>query len=149
MESPAREWVDLETLGRAAERLRTIAHPHRLRMIEMLLVSRFTVGELAKACGIKSHMASEHLRLMQRSGLLSFERDGRKTYYSVCEPQLARLFACATTGLATGPVSSPVTTAPDGLPRALSPSVPGAPLADESPEEGDPPDEHESRRDNA
>jgi DNA-binding transcriptional ArsR family regulator len=88
--------LELDVLSQAAERLRTIAHPHRLRMIQMLLHTRYTVGELADACGIKSHMASEHLRLMQRCGLLTFERDGRKTYYSICEPQLERIMECIT-----------------------------------------------------
>ena len=63
----------LDALEQAAECLKTLAHPHRLRMIQMLLRGRYTVGELAEACGIPSHMASEHLRLMQRCGLLKGE----------------------------------------------------------------------------
>ncbi|QDT36973.1 ArsR/SmtB family transcription factor [Stratiformator vulcanicus] len=86
--------LDLDTLKQAAECLKTVAHPHRLRVIQMLLRGRYTVGELAAACEIPSHMASEHLRLMQRSGLLKSERDGRKTYYEVAEPHLADLMAC-------------------------------------------------------
>ena len=84
----------LEALEQAAECLKTLAHPHRLRMIQMLLRGRFTVGELAEACGIPSHMASEHLRLMQRCGLLKSEKDGRKAYYQITEPHLANIMAC-------------------------------------------------------
>ena len=84
----------LEALGQAAECLKTLAHPPRLRMVQMLLRGRYTVGELAEACGIPSHMASEHLRLMQRCGLLSCEKDGRKAYYAVAEPHLESLMAC-------------------------------------------------------
>ena len=54
----------------------------------------YTVGELAEACEIPSHMASEHLRLMQRCGLLDSERDGRRTYSRVAEPHLADIMAC-------------------------------------------------------
>ena len=86
--------IDLEALGQAAECLRTLAHPHRLRMIQMLLHGKYAVGELAEACKIPSHMASEHLRLMQRCGLLSAERDGRFTYYGVAEPHLENIMAC-------------------------------------------------------
>ena len=57
--------IDLAALSAAAECLKTLAHPHRLRMVQMLLGGRYTVGELAEACEIPSHMASEHLRLMQ------------------------------------------------------------------------------------
>lgn len=88
------ELISLEALGQAAECLRTLAHPHRLRMIQMLLRGRYTVGELADACEIPSHMASEHLRLMQRCGLLDAEKDGRKAYYQIAEPHLADIMAC-------------------------------------------------------
>ena len=86
--------TDLEALTEAAECLRTLAHPHRLRMIQMLDQGRFTVGELAEACDIPSHMASEHLRLMQRSGLLSAEKEGRFVYYSIAESHLANILSC-------------------------------------------------------
>ena len=84
----------LDALAQAAECLKTLAHPHRLRMVQMLLQGRYTVGELAEACGIRSHMASEHLRLMQRCGFLTSEKDGRKAYYRVVELHLANILAC-------------------------------------------------------
>src|ERR1044072_4054407 len=84
----------MKALEQAAECLKTIAHPHRLRMIRMLLRGRYTVGELAETCEIPSHMASEHLRLMQRCSLLTAEKDGRKAYYQFAEPHLANIMAC-------------------------------------------------------
>jgi DNA-binding transcriptional ArsR family regulator len=39
-------------------------------------------------------MASEHLRLMQRCGFLSSQRDGRKVYYQVAEPHLKSILKC-------------------------------------------------------
>ncbi|MBI3862311.1 MAG: winged helix-turn-helix transcriptional regulator [Planctomycetia bacterium] len=84
----------LEALAQAAECLKTLAHPHRLRMIQMLLQGRYTVGQLAEACEIPSHMASEHLRLMQRCGFLTSEKDGRRAYYQIAETHLAEIMAC-------------------------------------------------------
>jgi len=86
--------TSLENLGKAAECLRTLAHPHRLRIVQMLLAGRYTVGELAEACEIPSHMASEHLRLMQRCGFLDMEKEGRRVYYTIAEPHLANIMAC-------------------------------------------------------
>ena len=86
--------LSLESLAEAAECLKTIAHPHRLRMIQLLLHGRYTVGELAEACEIPSHMASEHLKLMQRTGFLAAEKDGRFVYYSVAEQLLASIMNC-------------------------------------------------------
>ena len=86
--------TSLTALAQAAECLRTLAHPHRLRMVQMLLQGRFTVGELAEACEIPSPMASEHLRLMQRCGFLAPEKEGRFVYYTIAEPHLARILDC-------------------------------------------------------
>jgi len=84
----------LAALSDAAECLRTLAHPHRLRMVQMLLQGRYTVGELAEACEIPSHMASEHLRLMQRCGFLAPEKEGRFVYYTIAEPHLGDIMSC-------------------------------------------------------
>jgi ArsR family transcriptional regulator, zinc-responsive transcriptional repressor len=89
-----RDLTPLDALGAAAECLRLLAHPHRLRIVQMLLRDRYTVGDLAAACGIPSHMASGHLRLMQRAGFLTAEKDGRKAFYRVAEPGLAGILAC-------------------------------------------------------
>ena len=84
----------LEALEQAAECLRTLAHPHRLRMVQMLLQGDYTVGELAEACKLPSAMASEHLRLMQRCGFLASEKQGRKVFYQVSEPHLKNILKC-------------------------------------------------------
>lgn len=89
-----RRLTSLEALGQAAECLRILAHPHRLRIVQLLLGGRYTVGALAEACDIASHMASEHLRLMQRCGFLGVEKEGRCVYYTVAEPHLADIMRC-------------------------------------------------------
>ncbi len=86
--------IDLENLRAAAECLRTLAHPIRLRMVQLMLREKLTVGELAEACGIPSHVASEHLRMMQHCGLLARRQDGRRIYYQVAEPTVERLMEC-------------------------------------------------------
>jgi DNA-binding transcriptional ArsR family regulator len=86
--------IELSKLAQAAECLKVLAHPHRLRMIEMLLASRYTVGELAAACEIPSNIASGHLRLMQRCGFLEPQREGRNIYYIITEPCLGKFLAC-------------------------------------------------------
>lgn len=89
-----RPLTPLDALEQAAECLRVLAHPHRLRMVQMLLRGRYAVGELADACEIPSAMASEHLRLMQRCGFLTSVRDGRFIYYEIAERHLASIMKC-------------------------------------------------------
>ncbi|MCF6286025.1 MAG: metalloregulator ArsR/SmtB family transcription factor [Candidatus Hydrogenedentes bacterium] len=91
------ELVSMEGLTQAAECLKTLAHPHRLRMVQMMLRGEHTVGELAEACGIPSHMASEHLGKMKDRGLLKPERRGRQIFYHVADPHLASILGCVET----------------------------------------------------
>jgi len=86
--------IDLNSMQNAAQCLKTVAHPCRLRMIEMLLIRERTVGELADQCDIQSHVASEHLRLMKDRGLLDNRRDGRKVFYRIAEPGLEGIMDC-------------------------------------------------------
>ncbi|MAG55857.1 MAG: transcriptional regulator [Planctomycetes bacterium] len=98
--------IPLQALAEASECLRTLAHPCRLRMVEMLLVQERTVGELADACGIPSHMASEHLRILRDRGLLVADRRGRRVYYAVRESGLASILACVRSRFGPAPESS-------------------------------------------
>ncbi len=100
--STPRTLTDLAALEQAAECLKILAHPHRLRMVQMLLRGQYTVGELADACEIPSPMASEHLRLMQRCGFLDSEKSGRRVYYQVVEPHLENIMACIEQRFGTG-----------------------------------------------
>ena len=84
----------MAALGQAAECLKALAHPVRLRMVQLLLQGKYTVGELAADCVIPDNVASENLRLMQRCGFLASERDGRRVYYHVAEPHLKKIMAC-------------------------------------------------------
>ena len=85
---------DPQAFAQAAECLRTLAHPVRLRMVQLLLHGKYTVGELAEDCGVPDNVASEHLRLMQRCGFFTSEREGRKVFYQVAEPHLQDIMKC-------------------------------------------------------
>lgn len=84
----------VESFGQAAECLKTLAHPVRLRIVQLLLHGRYTVGELAADCKILDNQASDHLRLLQRCGFLTSDREGRRVYYQVAEPHLKQLMGC-------------------------------------------------------
>ena len=63
-------------------------------MVQLLLHGRYTVGELAEDCDVPDNVASEHLRLMQRCGFFTSEREGRKVFYKVAEPHLQDIMSC-------------------------------------------------------
>ena len=83
-----------KALADAAECLRSIAHPTRLRILELLLQGEYTVGELAEHCDALHHVVSEHLGVMRDRGLLDRERRGRCTYYRVVNPGVEGIIDC-------------------------------------------------------
>lgn len=88
------ELLPLEYLKQAAESLKCVSHPHRLRIIEILLSGEYTVDTIARLCALTQPATSGHLRLMEGKGLLKSERRGRTVYYSVAEPQLCGIMEC-------------------------------------------------------
>ena len=82
-------------LHEAAECLKVLAHHKRLEIIAYLMkVTTANVGEIALQCKLNSNVASEHLRLMQRCNLLSSNRNGRNTYYTIEAEELHTIMKC-------------------------------------------------------
>jgi ArsR family transcriptional regulator, zinc-responsive transcriptional repressor len=83
--------LPMEVLIKASECLKTLAHPVRLRMVELLLEEQYTVGELAKVCEVAPNVASEHLRHMQHCGIMKSHREGRQVFYSLTDEMFRSL----------------------------------------------------------
>ncbi len=81
-------------LAEAADCLKVMAHPVRLRIADILMQERVTVGTIAKLCKLPPSQASEHLRLMKACGLLDAAREGRAVYYCIANPSLPGLIRC-------------------------------------------------------
>ena len=69
--------LSMASLEEAAGCLRLLGHPVRLRIVDLLMQGQFQVHQIARFCGLPSHQASEHLRLMQGHGLLTSRRRGQ------------------------------------------------------------------------
>jgi DNA-binding transcriptional ArsR family regulator len=86
--------LPMEMLEDAAECLRVMAHPVRLRIAEILVQGEFPVHQIAAMCELPPNQTSEHLRLMKGRGLLNSRRRGRIVYYAVAGPRLPSLLKC-------------------------------------------------------
>ena len=87
--------LDFEALSQAAECLKALAHPSRLQIVQLLMSGqRYSVNELAEACDLTQPSTSDHLRLMQRCGFLTSQRDGRTVYYEIAEHHLHDIMGC-------------------------------------------------------
>ncbi len=94
MDQQALDLLPTETLQGAAECLKTLGHPARLRIVDILMQGDFPVHEIARLCELPPHQACEHLRLLQSHGLLESRRRGRAVYYRIADPRLPQLLQC-------------------------------------------------------
>lgn len=86
--------IPMERLEQAAAALRVLAHPHRLRICELLLQGRVCVNGIAAHLGIPANAASQHLGILKAHGLLKALRDGKTVYYAVVDPRPGWILGC-------------------------------------------------------
>lgn len=87
-----------ESLKRAAEILRILSHPQRLRIIEILESRQeVPVHFLTETTGFPQAVVSQHLNQMRRTGLLAAERRGKEMWYSISDPRALSILNCICT----------------------------------------------------
>jgi len=90
--------LKVESLQKAAETLKILAHPQRLRLIEILeRETAMPVHVLMEETGFPQAVVSQHLNQMRRVGLLSAERRGKEMWYSITDPRALSILNCICT----------------------------------------------------
>src|SRR5579872_760520 len=74
-----------------AQVAKALGHPHRLEILERLAQGERSVDSVAEQVGLTVANASQHLLLMQRAGLLSSRRDGKRRLYGVSDGSVIQL----------------------------------------------------------
>jgi DNA-binding transcriptional ArsR family regulator len=84
-----------ESLEKAANMLRAIAHPVRISIVGCLEDGkRKTVTEIHKHLGIEQSTASHHLGILKDKGVLSSKREGKNTWYFLKHENLKTVLNC-------------------------------------------------------
>lgn len=78
-----------------ADFFRTLGHPARVRILELLKDGELAVGELQAELEIDSSGASQHLAALRRQGLLESRREGTSVLYRVRDPRIFQLLETA------------------------------------------------------
>ncbi|MCX6278757.1 MAG: metalloregulator ArsR/SmtB family transcription factor [Bacteroidetes bacterium] len=87
--------IDIQKLEMAASRLRAMAHPMRIAIVELLTDNeKLTVTEIYVHLGIEQASASHHLNILKNKGLLESKRDGKMILYSLRIQALTKLIDC-------------------------------------------------------
>ena len=78
-----------------AEFFKTLGHPARIRVLEILRDGERPVAELIPAVGLEASHLSQQLGVMRRANLVQARKVGSNVYYSVAEPLLFELLEVA------------------------------------------------------
>jgi ArsR family transcriptional regulator len=78
-----------------AEFFRTLAHPARIRILEILRDGERAVSELIPEVGIESSHLSQQLGIMRRANLVHSRKQGATVVYSVGNPMIFELLDVA------------------------------------------------------
>ena len=75
--------LDVTKIDKCGDFFRTLSHPKRLKILEILEKGPKCVGDIQKALKIDQPPTSLHLKLLTDIGVLNYKRDGKKTFYSL------------------------------------------------------------------
>jgi len=78
-----------------AELFKALAHPARVRVLEVLAEGEHTVGEMGPLVGIEASHLSQQLAVLRRAGVVASHKDGTTVVYALRDPEIIELLAVA------------------------------------------------------
>jgi ArsR family transcriptional regulator len=80
-----------------AEFFKTLGHPARIRVLELLSEREHAVAEMLPEVGIEPAHLSQQLAVLRRANLVATRKEGSNVYYSLTSPHVAELLQVART----------------------------------------------------
>jgi len=78
-----------------ADLFKALAHPGRVRVLELLAEGECTIGELAAGTGMELSHLSQQVTVLRRAGVVDSRRVKNTVICSLRDPQTAELLAIA------------------------------------------------------
>jgi len=76
---------------RAADFLRAVAHPGRLRVICALIEGERSASDLARRARLMAPALSQHAAVLEAKGLIGRRREAKSVFYSLVAPEAVAL----------------------------------------------------------
>lgn len=73
------------------EKLKAIAHPLRLKILEVLRAGELNVGEIEEAAQIGQPALSQQLGVLRKAGLVETRKEAKLVFYRLGEENLAEI----------------------------------------------------------
>ena len=78
-----------------AEFFKTLGHPARVRILEVLREGERPVSELIPEVGIEASHLSQQLGILKRANIVQYRKEGSSVIYSVTDPAIFELLEVA------------------------------------------------------
>ncbi len=78
-----------------AEFFKTLGHPARIRVLEVLREGERSVSDLVPEVGLEASHLSQQLAVLRRAGLVETRKEGTSVLYSVANPTIFELLDVA------------------------------------------------------
>ena len=89
--------IDPGMLKRAADIIKLLGHPDRLKIVEALEGTELSVTEICDTCELEQAICSQHLSRLRQLKVVACRKDGLKVYYRVVEPKVHHILNCIRT----------------------------------------------------
>ncbi|MDD3925096.1 MAG: metalloregulator ArsR/SmtB family transcription factor [bacterium] len=76
---------DIEKYEEAAEMLKALAHPTRLRIVEGLMRDECNVSHMIECLGMPQATVSQHLKVLRSARIIKGRKSGLQVCYSVID----------------------------------------------------------------
>jgi len=84
-----------KVLARMAHVLKLLAHPHRLKIIEVLeSANEAPVHAIMERLALSQGATSQHLNQMRRANLIGAERRGKEVWYRITDRRALTILNC-------------------------------------------------------
>ena len=87
----------VQFLENSTETLRAIAHPIRIAIVDLLFTNeQLTVTEIYQKLNIEQAIASHHLRILKNRNIVTVQREGKNSLYSLTNPEFFEIIKTLT-----------------------------------------------------
>lgn len=87
--------IPMELLERMAGALKILAHPCRLKLVEVLQrTGESPVHQIMERVRLPQATVSQHLNQLRRAGLVRATRRGREMWYGIADPSALTILDC-------------------------------------------------------
>ncbi len=87
--------MDLEMQRFKAEFFKALAHPLRIRILEVLAEGEKSVNEIQQLIGSEGSAVSQQLMVLRSKNIVSGMKDGNRVIYSLKDPMIIELLSVA------------------------------------------------------